>query len=79
MALCISYMSWHAMGLVHALSPISIYFTIIWSHGCVRTSIVCIKSYFTSPTIFHFIRMLEFSLLKGVTVVILATFGEIEV
>ena len=31
----------------------------------------------TSPTIFHFIRMLEFSLIKGVTVVILATFGEI--
>ena len=32
-----------------------------------------------SPKIFHFIRMYEFSLLKGVTVVILATFGEIGV
>ena len=49
MALCISYMSWHAMGLVHALSPISTYFTIIWSHGCARTSIVCIKPYFDIP------------------------------
>merc|ERR1711863_128535 len=31
----------------------------------------------TSPTIFHFIRMSEFSLLKGVTVVILVTFRKI--
>ena len=31
----------------------------------------------TSPTIFYFIRMSEFSLLKGVTVVILVTFGKI--
>ena len=29
MAICISCMSWHAMCLVHALFPISIYFTII--------------------------------------------------
>ena len=33
----------------------------------------------TPPTIFYFIRMLKFSLLKGVTVVILVTFEEIEV
>ena len=31
---------------------------------------------FTSPTISHFIRMSKFSLLNGVTVVILVTFGE---
>ena len=31
----------------------------------------------TSSTIFHFIRMSEFSILKGVTVVILVTFGKI--
>ena len=54
MALCISYMSWHAMGLVHALFPISIYFTIIWSHGCTRTSIVCIKPYFDISYNFSF-------------------------
>ena len=31
----------------------------------------------TSSTIFHYIRMSEFSILKGVTVVILVTFGKI--
>ena len=35
------------------------------------------KDILTSPTNFHFIRRTEFSLLNGVTEVILATFGEI--
>ena len=75
MALCISYTSWNALGLVHALSPISIYFTIIWSHGCARTSIVCIQPYFDTPYNFLFHKDVEIF----TPVVILATFGEIEV
>ena len=45
-ALCISCMIWDAMRPVHVLSPISTCFNIIWSHGCARTSIVCIRPYF---------------------------------
>ena len=77
MAICISCMSWHAMCLVHALFPISIYFTIIWSHGCARTSIACIKPYFDISYNFSFHKDVGIFTPWGVIVVILATFGEI--
>ena len=53
-ALCISLTSWHAMRPVHVLSSISIYFTLIRSHGWVRTSIICIRPYFHLPYNFSF-------------------------
>ena len=48
-----------------------------WTHSIPEHANYAQDPILTSRTIFHSIRMYEFSLLKGVTVVILATFGEI--
>ena len=53
-ALRILWTSCHAMRLVQALSSISFYFNFIWSHGCVRTSIICMRPYFDLPYNFSF-------------------------
>ena len=75
-ALRISWASWHAMRPVHALSSISIHFNIIWSHGCVRTSIICIRPYFDLPYNFSFHKdVWIFTPFKGSHC--LVTFGKI--
>ena len=75
-AFCKSCIIWHAK-YVSCKRAISTCFNIIWSHGCASTSIFCIKPYFDLLYIFLLLRMSEFSILKGFTVVNLVIFGKI--
>ena len=52
-ALGISWTSLHAIRPLHALSSISIFFNIIWSHWCVRISIICMRPYLSYNFLFH--------------------------